>query len=86
MRPFGLVAGAVTVEVRRADGPVRRTETIDPGVTDEETGVAVVRSLAGAILEPAAGVRALVVRLARLHRPRPQSTLFPMRPGFASRG
>jgi hypothetical protein len=31
-------------------------------------------------------VRALVVRLARLQRPRPQSTLFPIHPGLARRG
>lgn len=86
LRPFGLAAGTVTVEVRRPDGPVRRTETIEPGVQDEETGCVVVRGLAGAILEPTAGVRALVVRFGRLHPPRPQSSLFPVRPGLARPG
>jgi DNA polymerase-4 len=86
LRPFGLGAGSITVEVRRPDGPVRRTETIEPGVQDEETALAVVRALAGPILDPVAGVRALVVRLARLQRPRPQSTLFPIHPGLARRG
>jgi DNA polymerase IV len=86
LRPFGLAAGAVTVEVRRPDGPVRRTETIEPGVQDEETALAVVRALAGPILEPVAGVRGVVVRLARLQRPRPQSTLFPIHPRLARPG
>ena len=53
--------GAVTVEVRRPDGPVRRTETIEPGVRDEETAPhGRARGLAAPILEPVAGVRALV--------------------------
>src|SRR4029450_6116099 len=37
LRPFGLGAGAVTVEVRRLDGPVRRTETVEPEVRDHAT-------------------------------------------------
>jgi DNA polymerase-4 len=86
LRPFGLAAGAVTVEVRRPDAAARRTETLEPGVQDEDTGRAVVRGLSGPILEPAAGVRAVVVRLARLHRPRPQSSLFALRPGLARPG
>jgi nucleotidyltransferase/DNA polymerase involved in DNA repair len=86
LRPFGLGAGAITVEVRRLDGPVRRTETIEPGVRDEETARAVVAGLAATILEPVAGVRALVVRLARLQRPRPQSALFPLSPSLARPG
>jgi len=86
LRPFGLGAGAITVEVRRLDGPVRRTETVEPEVRDEETARAVVTGLAAPILEPVAGVRALVVRLARLQRPRPQSMLFPLPPGLARPG
>jgi DNA polymerase-4 len=86
LRPFGLAAGSVSVEVRRPDGPVRRTEAIDPGIEDDETSRAVVQGLAAAILDPPAGVRALVVRLGRLHRPRPQSTLFPLHPGLARPG
>ena len=65
---------------------MRRTETIEPGVRDEETARAVVSGLAAPILEPVAGVRALVVRLARLQRPRPQSALFPVSPGLARPG
>jgi DNA polymerase IV len=86
LRPFGLAAGTVTVEVRRPDGPVRRTEAVEPGIEEDATGRAAVRTLAQGILEPAASVRALVVRLGRLHRPRPESTLFPLHPGLARRG
>jgi DNA polymerase IV len=83
LRPFGLAAGTVTVELRRPDGAVRRTESVEPGIQDEETARSVVAGLASAILEPVAGVRGLVVRLGRLQRPRPQSTLFPLLPGLA---
>ncbi len=86
LRPFGLAAGSVTVEVRRPDGPVRRTESLEPAIEDDDTGRAVVRTLASGILEPAAGVRGLVVRLGRLHPPRPQSRLFPLYPGLARPG
>ncbi len=86
LRPFGLGAGAVTVEVRRPDGPVRRTEALEPGIRDEDTARAVVGGLAAAILEPVAGVRAVVVRLSRLQRPRPQSRLFPLPPSLARPG
>jgi hypothetical protein len=55
-------------------------------VQDEETALAVVRGLAASILDPVAGVRGLVVRLSRLQRPRPQSSLFPIHPGVARRG
>ncbi|HUG52011.1 MAG TPA: hypothetical protein VMR21_00345 [Vicinamibacteria bacterium] len=86
LRPFGLAAGAVSVEVRRADGVLRRTETLDPGLEDDETARVVARGLAGPLLTPPAGVRALSVRLARLHPPRPQASLFPRRPGLARPG
>jgi DNA polymerase-4 len=86
LRPFGLAAGAITIEVRRPEGALRRTETLEPGLQDDETARSVARSLAGPLLDPAAGVRTLSVRLARLHRPRPQSSLFPRRPGLARPG
>jgi DNA polymerase-4 len=76
IRPFGLRAGSVSVEVRRSDGPLRRTEVFSPGVADE-TARDVVRSLAGPLLEPPSGVRGLQVRLGRLETPRPQAPLFP---------
>jgi DNA polymerase IV len=83
LRPFGLAAGSVTVEVRRPEGSGRRGETIAPGVADEATVREVVRSLAAPLLEPAAGVRALLVRLGRLASPRPQAPLFPELSGLA---
>jgi DNA polymerase-4 len=86
LRPLGLVAGTVAVEVRRPEGPLRRAESVDPGLTDEETARHVVRGLADPLLEPASGVRAVSVRLGRLHRPAAQSSLFPERPGLARRG
>jgi DNA polymerase-4 len=86
LRPFGLAAATLSVEVRRTEGTLRRAETLEPGVDDEETARVVVRGLAGPLLDPAASVRALSVRLARLHRPRPQSSLFPRRPWLARPG
>jgi DNA polymerase-4 len=85
LRPFGLAAGMITVEVRRAEGTVRRTEPLEPGVSEEDTVISVVRNLASSILDPAPGARALLVRLSRLHPPRPQASLFPFLPGVAHR-
>jgi DNA polymerase-4 len=76
LRPFGLRAGSVSVEVRRSDGPLRRTEVFSPGVADE-TARDVVRALAGPLLEPPSGVRGLQVRLGRLAAARSQAPLFP---------
>jgi DNA polymerase IV len=75
LRPFGLAAGTVTVELRRGDLTVRREENLEPGVADEETARAVVSSLVEPILEPASTVRAVQVRLSRLGRPGGQTSL-----------
>ena len=83
LRPFGLRAGNVTVEVRRTDGVLRRSETIDPGIADEATACEVTRSLAAPLLSPAAGIRALAVRFSRLSASRSQASLFPEIPGLA---
>lgn len=77
IRPYDLGAETVTVEVHRRDTSLRRTESVVPGITDEETACRVARSLAEPILEPTSAVRALEVRLSRLVRPRPQAPLFP---------
>lgn len=77
LRPFGLRAGALTVEVQRAEGPQRRTESFRPGLSDEETARQVARSLAGPLLYPPASVRGILVRLGRLGRPDSQAQLFP---------
>jgi hypothetical protein len=76
LRPFGLAAGTVTVELRRGDLAVRREENLEPGVADEDTARAVARALAEPILEPASTVRAVQVRLTRLGRPGAQASLF----------
>jgi DNA polymerase-4 len=77
LRPFGLQAGTVTVEVRRGERALRRAESVKPGISDEATAAGVVRALADPLLEPAATVSALLVRLSRLSRPHPQAPLFP---------
>src|SRR5204862_2139921 len=59
LRPFGLTAGTVTVELRRGDLAVRREESLDPGLADEETARSVVSALVEPILEPASTVRAV---------------------------
>lgn len=77
LRPFGLHARTLTVEVRRAEGALRRSQDVPSGVADEATAREVVHHLAQALLEPAGGVRALQVRLSRLARPLAQAALFP---------
>jgi DNA polymerase-4 len=77
LRPFGLVAAAITVEVRRGSSWQRRNETVQPGLADEETAQAVARGLAAPLLEPPSAVRGILLRLSRLSRPVPQVPLFP---------
>jgi len=77
LRPFGLGAQAVTVEVVRLDGVKRQGDTLAAPVSDEERLAAVARQLAVDLLEPAATVRSLTVRLSRLEVPGHQRTLFP---------
>jgi DNA polymerase IV len=83
LRPFALEAGSVAVEIRRVEGPARRSENVAPGLWDEATLLEVVHGLAAPLLEPAAGVRGLVVRLGRLAAHRPQAALFPELSGMA---
>ena len=79
LKPFTLVAGSVQVEVRRPDGPLRRAESLSPGLAEEEAVRSVILSMASPLLEPAPSVRGLQVRLGRLHRAIPQGRLFPAR-------
>jgi DNA polymerase IV len=65
LRPFGLGAGTLAVEVERADSVARREETFEPPLRDEATARAVARALAEPLLEPA-HVRLVRVRLSRL--------------------
>lgn len=81
LRPFGMVARTLSVEVRRAEHTLRRSQDVPSGVGDEDTAREVARTLAEPLLVPAASVRALQVRLGRLARALPQEPLFP---GLAS--
>jgi DNA polymerase-4 len=83
LRPFDLATGAVAVEVRRADVALKRDDSFDPPLADEETVSGVARALAEPLLEPAAGVRSLQVRLTRLGKAAPQGRLFPELGGVA---
>jgi DNA polymerase-4 len=84
LRPFDLAAETVTVEVRRQDRTLKRSETLAPGLAEEATAREVVAQLAQPLLDPAVGVRSLQVRLGRLTRRDSQVPLFPRRSGGAS--
>jgi DNA polymerase IV len=77
LRPYGLAAEQVAVEVQRAEATARRNESFRFALDDEETIAAAVGALAGPLLDPAVGVRGLSVRLSRLHVPEAQAALFP---------
>ena len=66
LRPFGLAAGALTVEVRRADSPARRSETFPAALVAEDALRDVALALAAPLLDPASTVKAVQVRLTRL--------------------
>jgi DNA polymerase-4 len=76
LRPFDLAAGQLTVELVRPDGPVRREDTFEPAIADEETLRVVARSLAAPLLEGATGVRSVQVRLSRFARAGAHAPLF----------
>jgi DNA polymerase-4 len=77
LRPFGLGAQAVSLEVGRREGTARETEVLAAPLADEERLNAVAQELAAGLLEPAAGVRTLTLRLSRLAAPGHQGLLFP---------
>ena len=85
LRPFGLRADHVSVEVRRAERTLRRSEPVPRGLEEEEAVAEAVHALAAPLLEPAAGVRGIAVRLSRLSRGSGQASLFPGQSGLASR-
>jgi DNA polymerase-4 len=85
LKPFGLRTRLVTVEVRRPADTLRRSDSFSPGVADEDTVASLVRTLAEPLLEPAATVRAIQVRLGRLEPPGTQASLFPDAFGSAFR-
>lgn len=82
LKPFRLSARALTVEVRRADDVDRRSESFASGLSDEDAIASSARALLEPLLEPADGVRALLVRLSRLEPPSSQAPLFPPAPAF----
>jgi DNA polymerase-4 len=82
LKPFRLATRAIGVEVRRAGEAVRRSDAFSPGLADEDAIAARARALLAPLLEPADGVRALQVRLARLDPPTTQAPLFPASPAF----
>jgi DNA polymerase-4 len=84
LRPFGLGAEQLSVEVQRPAGDQRRSETLSPAVVDEDTIVSVLRSLSSPLLDPARSVRGVQVRLGRLVQPMAQAPLFPVSPSGAS--
>lgn len=87
LRPFGLAAGALSVEVRRVDAPARRSETFPSALEAEDTLRDVALALAAPLIDPAATVKAVQVRLTRLGAVSGQATLplFPERRGAARR-
>ncbi len=80
LKPFQLAAGAIAIEVRRAAVTARRAQMLRPELADEDAIAAIVRALAGPLLEPAEGVRSVLVRLSRLEPPSSQAPLFPRTP------
>ena len=77
LRPYGLAAEQVAVEVQRAEATARRNESFRFALDDEDAIAAAVAALAETLLDPAVGVRSLSVRLSRLHAPEAQAALFP---------
>jgi DNA polymerase-4 len=87
LRPYDLAAGALTVEVRRADSPARRSETFASATAGEDALREVALALAAPMIDPAGSVKAIQVRLTRLGAVSGQATLplFPERRRAARR-
>lgn len=77
LKPFGLAASSLTIEIERGGSSDRRSENLWPGSSDLDTLAMVAASLALPLLEPAGSVRRLTLRLGRLARPAGQESLFP---------
>jgi DNA polymerase IV len=86
LKPFRLAARAILVEVCRAAEVARRTDVVTPALSDEDAIAARVRSLVEPLLEPAEGVRALRVRLARLEPSASPASFFPATPALGGAG
>jgi len=77
LKPFGLAAGSLTVEIERGAGNDRRSENLWPPTGDRDTLAVAGAALAQPLLEPAASVRRVTLRLGKLARPTSQESLFP---------
>lgn len=77
LKPFRLAAASLSIEVRRANETSRRSLALRPALSDEDALAERACALAAPLLEPAEGVRCVVVRLARLEPPFAQAPLFP---------
>lgn len=86
LKPFGLCASSLAVEIARGTGGERRSENLWPGRSDPETLKRVAAALAQPLLEPAATVRRLSLRLGKLDKPSQQEPLFPAGGSAASGG
>jgi DNA polymerase-4 len=76
LRPFGLSAGTLCVEVERGEAVLRREEALLPPLSDEESLRERTLAVAAPLLE-AGPARALRVRLGRLAPPPLQRSLLP---------
>jgi DNA polymerase-4 len=86
LKPFRLGARAILVEVRRAADVARRTDVVSPALVDEGAIAARVRLLLDPLLDPAEGVRGLLVRLARLEPSAAPAAFFPATPALGGAG
>jgi nucleotidyltransferase/DNA polymerase involved in DNA repair len=78
LRPFGLAAEVLTVEVARGGVTDRRSSNLARSLSSGEAlGEAALR-LAEPILEPAASVKAIALRLSRLRTASREIPLFPL--------
>jgi DNA polymerase-4 len=82
IRPYRLAVGSVSVEVGRGEATQRAAESFEPALAAEDEVRVSVHRLAEPLLEPAATVRSLQVRLGRLGRPGPVSPQAPLFPGL----
>lgn len=77
LRPFGLRAATLTVDLRRGVALERRSVALAVPLGDERSIAEVARQAAALLLEPVAGVRGLGLRLGRLAPAAAQASLFP---------
>jgi len=83
LRPFGLGAGLLTLEVRRAERAWRQSEEFDAEPLSEETAPELAVRIAAPLIDPPSSVLGLGVRLGRLAPPSRQVPLFPEMTGAA---